>query len=382
MIALGPLCSLGSLFLLAALLPLELSMGEEGKEPAALSALARVPSLPLIQVLLEQVPSVWPCCHRKQLASRQPLRYMLNLYQNVADQAGRPRQNRKLGANAVRLVRPFVKTRQPGAGPWYMQTLNYHLNVQPGMEHLVRATVVYSKTLLLAHAQLFCVVQLAGEAGVPKLSPPQRGKRNALVSSRIDSWEERDITSHSLPWAWDSKKSQLLRLNHVCIRLGPADGSEPEVGWEKTVSLNDPFLLLYLNDTRKGLRAKLGEAGNLILDLPSYSQKTSAEKDECALRSFRVSFNQLGWDHWIIAPHRYNPKYCKGTCPRILRYGYNSPNHAIVQNFINQLVDQNVPRPSCVPYKYSPISVLMIEPSGSILYKEYEDMIAESCTCR
>nr|XP_005279243.2 bone morphogenetic protein 15 [Chrysemys picta bellii] len=400
MIALGPLCSLGSLFLLAALLPLELSMGEEGKEPAALSALARVPSLPLIQVLLKQVPNVWPCCHRKQLASRQPLRYMLNLYQNVADQAGRPRQNRKLGANAVRLVRPFAKTRRPGAGPWYMQTLNYHLNVQPGMEHLVRATVVYSKTLLLAHAQLFCVVQLAGEAGVPKLSPPRRGKRNALVSSRMDSWEERDITSHSLPWAWDSKKSQLLRLNHVCSCLGPADGSEPEVGWEKTASLNDPFLLLYLNDTRQGLRAKLGEAGlketpdgpvlsrkarqagNLILDLPSYSQKTSAEKDECALRSFRVSFNQLGWDHWIIAPHRYNPKYCKGTCPRILRYGYNSPNHAIVQNFINQLVDQSVPRPSCVPYKYSPISVLMIEPSGSILYKEYEDMIAESCTCR
>nr|XP_025041226.1 bone morphogenetic protein 15-like [Pelodiscus sinensis] len=62
--------------------------------------------------------------------------------------------------------------------------------------------------------------------------------------------------------------------------------------------------------------------------------------------------------------------------------GYHAPNHAVVQNFVSQLVDQRVPRPSCVPYKYSPISVLMLEPGGSILYKEYEDMIAESCTCR
>ncbi|KAB1253320.1 Bone morphogenetic protein 15 [Camelus dromedarius] len=99
-------------------------------------------------------------------------------------------------------------------------------------------------------------------------------------------------------------------------------------------------------------------------------------------RHLRVSFRQLGWDHWIIAPHFYTPNYCKGVCPRVLHYGLNSPNHAIIQNLVNELVDPSVPRPSCVPYKYVPISVLLIEANGSILYKEYEDMIAQSCTCR
>uniref|UniRef100_A0A8C0EEK5 Bone morphogenetic protein 15 n=1 Tax=Bubo bubo TaxID=30461 RepID=A0A8C0EEK5_BUBBB len=124
------------------------------------------------------------------------------------------------------------------------------------------------------------------------------------------------------------------------------------------------------------------DTGTLAHDLPGYLQEQGREKSDCSLRPFPVSFAQLGWDHWIIAPHRYNPRYCKGVCPRLLRYDYHAPNHAVVQSFVHQLVDANVPRPSCVPYRYSPISVLMIERNGGILYKEYENMIAESCTCR
>ncbi|XP_074864242.1 bone morphogenetic protein 15 [Carettochelys insculpta] len=391
-LAMTTLCSLGCWFLLVTLLPLVLSGGEE----AAAAALAGAPSLPLIQELLEQGPSGWPQGRRKELASRQPLYYMLNLYRSMANWAGRPRRGRELGANAVRLVRPFAEARQSGAGLWFRRTLNYHLTIQPEAEHLVRATVVYATTLRLAHARFLCVVQLPGERGAPERTPPRRSQRQALVSSAPDSWAQRDITARFLPWAWASKQSQLLRLTHLCVQRGAANGSEPAAGWGEAASSHDPFLLLYLNDTRPrhgkagwkeppegpALSRKARQAGSLLLDIPSYARRISAPRDECALRSFRVSFSQLGWDHWIIAPHRYNPRYCKGTCPRVLRYGYHAPNHAVVQNFINQLVDQSVPRPSCVPYKYSPISVLMLEASGSILYKEYEDMIADSCTCR
>lgn len=117
-------------------------------------------------------------------------------------------------------------------------------------------------------------------------------------------------------------------------------------------------------------------------DLPKYLREQGGERSDCSLRPFPVTFAQLGWDHWIIAPHRYNPYYCKGTCPHLLRYDFHAPSHAVVQSFVHQLVDANVPRPSWVPYRYSPITVLMIERNGGILYKEYENMIAESCTCR
>ncbi|XP_075752664.1 bone morphogenetic protein 15 [Pelodiscus sinensis] len=392
----GPLCSLASLLLLA-LLPLALSGGAGSTEPAALSVLAGVPALPLLQELLGQVPSAWPGRPQTQPGSSQPLHYMLDLYRGLADRAGRPRRHRTLGTSALRLLRPCASTRQPGAGPWHVRTLDYRLTVQPEMEQLVRATVVYPAALPLALARLECVVRLQGEGRLSGRAPPPTGHRKPPATSGMASWAEQDVTPHLLPWAWDSQESRLLRVRLVCVRLGPAASS---AGWEEAASLHEPFLLLYLNATGPGLRAKRDsagaqetrrgpvprrrarQAGSPVPEFPGYVPPSSAETEVCALRSFRVRFAQLGWDRWIIAPHQYNPKYCKGACLRILRYGYHAPNHAVVQNFVSQLVDQRVPRPSCVPYKYSPISVLMLEPGGSILYKEYEDMVAESCTCR
>ena len=99
--------------------------------------------------------------------------------------------------------------------------------------------------------------------------------------------------------------------------------------------------------------------GTILSDIPNYKRKNSQAKNQCKLHSYRVSFQELGWDHYIIAPHRYNPRFCKGDCPRILHYGYNSPNHAIVQTVINDMGAGEVPAPSCVPYRYKPMSVLV-----------------------
>ncbi|ELK03100.1 Growth/differentiation factor 9 [Pteropus alecto] len=118
-------------------------------------------------------------------------------------------------------------------------------------------------------------------------------------------------------------------------------------------------------------------------NLSEYFKQFLFPQNECELHDFRLSFSQLKWDNWIVAPHRYNPRYCKGDCPRAVGHRYGSPVHTMVQNIIyEKKLDSAVPRPSCVPAKYSPLSVLTIEPDGSIAYKEYEDMIATKCTCR
>ncbi|XP_041840341.1 bone morphogenetic protein 15 [Melanotaenia boesemani] len=114
---------------------------------------------------------------------------------------------------------------------------------------------------------------------------------------------------------------------------------------------------------------------------PSYRRKTSRPKNRCKLHSFRLSFSELGWGHYFIAPQAYNPRYCQGDCPRILHYAYHSPYHAIIQTLINELGIGDVPPPSCVPYKYTPMSVLLVH-NNKVDYKEMEDMVAESCTCR
>ncbi|NXW54679.1 BMP15 protein, partial [Eurystomus gularis] len=356
-----------SLLLLLAV-PLSWAADQSPMLPGSLPA---VPPLPLLQALQVRAPAsrgwqVGP-------ASGQPLHYMLNLYRRAADHEGRPRHGRSLGTNTVRLVQASSHGGPPWAGRWYMQPLTYRLEGQSKAELLLRATVVYLPSLQLARGRLLCALELAAtsEAHGVLLSPAARPRHG---------WAEADVTPYLVP---GNGSAGSLALRHVCVRAGRAGGHDPPV------APSHPFLLLYLNDTEAGLAPPVTDphrhrrdTGTLAHDLPSYLREQGGEKSDCSLRSFPVSFAQLGWDHWIIAPHRYNPRYCKGACPHLLRYDYHAPNHAVVQSFVHQLVDANVPRPSCVPYRYSPISVLMIERDGGILYKEYENMIAESCTCR
>ncbi|KAJ7310341.1 hypothetical protein JRQ81_007250 [Phrynocephalus forsythii] len=359
------------------------------------------------QVLQSQAPprARPPGWRRRHIASGQPLRYMLDLYRSVADRHGQPRRNCRLATNTIRLIQPFTKARRPGTGSWLAWTLDFRLELNPQMERLVQAMVVYSRTQSSPHGHFLCTAEvLPDQSTAPPMALGVTPLHAAPNATAKDSWVEMDLSAYFQPWGgWAVQKSQLLRLSHTCALTGP-----PREPPSNPVSLNDPFLLLYLNDTRRGLRAEMGglgpvpglspeaparrslpsllrrtrQTGRLALDLPSYLPTLSARQNECRLRPFRVSFSQLGWDHWIIAPYWYRPQYCKGTCPRVLRSGYHSPNHAVVQNFINELVDPNVPRPSCVPYKYDPISVLMIEQNSNILYKVYDNMIAKSCTCR
>ncbi|NWQ67179.1 BMP15 protein, partial [Neopipo cinnamomea] len=363
------LCSSTSLLLLL-LLVVPLSQAAN-QSPLPASPLPAVPTLPLLQALQMRAPGSpgW----RVGPASGQPLHYMLNLYRRATDREGRPRRGRSLGTNTIRLVQASSHGDQPWAGRWYMQPLTYHLDSQPEAEHLLRATVVYLPSLSLAHGRLLCALELvaASEAPGVLLSPAARPHHG---------WAEVDVTPYLV---LGNSSMGSLALRHVCVHAGRAGGHDAPVAPSR------PFLLLYLNDTQAGLAPPLAEphrhrrdTGTLAHDLPNYLREQGGDKNDCSLRPFSVSFAQLGWDHWIIAPHRYNPRYCKGACPHLLRYDYHAPNHAVVQSFVHQLVDASVPRPSCVPYRYSPISVLMIERNGGILYKEYENMIAESCTCR
>ncbi|XP_078603476.1 bone morphogenetic protein 2-B-like [Branchiostoma floridae x Branchiostoma japonicum] len=100
----------------------------------------------------------------------------------------------------------------------------------------------------------------------------------------------------------------------------------------------------------------------------------------CKRHGLYVDFTELGWD-WIIAPAGYTAYYCKGHCPPIMGQHLRPTNHAVVQNIMGTL-HPRVPPARCVPGMLRPISVLHYEENGSIIYKEYPDMVAMSCACR
>nr|AAO12760.1 bone morphogenetic protein 15 [Trichosurus vulpecula] len=349
---------------------------------------AQVPTLlPLLGALLQEAPRNSP---RRQLTRGHPLQYMLELYRQNADQHGRPREKRVFRANTVRLVRPAGRRALPPRGPWYVQTLDFPLRPNRDMDHLVRAAVAYRPRLRLSHSHLSCHVEPWAHKSTILLGGGSPG------FALPEAWAEMDLTNYIQQQVQPQKGRRVL---HIQVRCQQQERTEIGLGWRQALATDTAFLVLYFNNTFKSVpRMELPELlvgdpeGADLLSLArrvrqvgpvrSEAPGQSLEQTQCSLHPFQVSFHQLGWENWIIAPHLYSPNYCKGACPRVLHSGLRSPNHAIIQNLINELVDRSIPRPSCVPYKYMPISVLLIEASGSILYKEYEDMIAQSCTCR
>jgi len=101
----------------------------------------------------------------------------------------------------------------------------------------------------------------------------------------------------------------------------------------------------------------------------------------CQKRTLYVSFRDLGWEDWIIAPDGYAAFYCHGECSFPLNTHMNATNHAIVQTLVHLMTPFSVPKPCCAPTKLSGISVLYFDESSNVILKKYQNMVVKSCGC-
>lgn len=315
--------------------------------------------------------------------------------------------------------------------------LLFNLDRVTAVERLLKSVLLYTFNNSVSFpSAVKCVYNLVMKKPESSSKTPPRAPHSFTFNSQFEfrkkyRWVEVDVTTLLQPLVASNKRNIHMSVNFTCVKDQLQHPSAQD-GLSNLPLLVPPSLLLYLNDTsaqayhsryslhykrrpsqapdqKRGLSAHpLGEeaaegvrssrhrrsqeAVNWELKKPlvpssfnlsEYFKQFLFPQNECELHDFRLSFSQLKWDNWIVAPHRYNPRYCKGDCPRAVGHRYGSPVHTMVQNIIyEKKLDSAVPRPSCVPAKYSPLSVLTIEPDGSIAYKEYEDMIATKCTCR
>ncbi|KAI4539587.1 hypothetical protein MG293_009982 [Ovis ammon polii] len=101
----------------------------------------------------------------------------------------------------------------------------------------------------------------------------------------------------------------------------------------------------------------------------------------CSKKPLHVNFKELGWDDWIIAPLEYEAYHCEGVCDFPLRSHLEPTNHAIIQTLMNSMDPGSTPPSCCVPTKLTPISILYIDAGNNVVYKQYEEMVVESCGC-
>ncbi|XP_048464147.1 bone morphogenetic protein 7-like [Rhincodon typus] len=108
---------------------------------------------------------------------------------------------------------------------------------------------------------------------------------------------------------------------------------------------------------------------------------SSDQRQACMKHELYVSFRDLGWQDWIIAPEGYAAYYCEGECSFPLNSYMNATNHAIVQTLVHLINPENVPKPCCAPTQLNAISVLYFDDSSNVILKKYRNMVVRACGC-
>lgn len=109
--------------------------------------------------------------------------------------------------------------------------------------------------------------------------------------------------------------------------------------------------------------------------------KYHQEARTCQKRTLYVSFKDLGWQDWIIAPDGYAAFFCGGECSFPLSPQMNATNHAIVQTLFHLMKPNVVPKPCCAPSKLSAIMVLYFDDNSNVILKKYKNMVVKTCGC-
>ncbi|XP_015248315.1 PREDICTED: growth/differentiation factor 2-like [Cyprinodon variegatus] len=110
--------------------------------------------------------------------------------------------------------------------------------------------------------------------------------------------------------------------------------------------------------------------------------KRKADREYCHRRSLKVSFKDIGWDSWIVAPPEYDAFECRGMCSYPLTDESTPSKHALIQTLLNLRDPGRANMACCVPIKLDPITVMYQENGRITIRYLYEEMKVAECGCR
>ena len=185
-------------------------------------------------------------------------------------------------------------------------------------------------------------------------------------------WYSLDVMPAVERWAQKDTGGGLV------IEVRPVSEAKRKLSTEVKFTLSHPTILVYTDDGRPGNRMKREARGR-----KKHKRRfRGRRKSNCKRHNLYVDFQDVGWNDWIVAPPGYHAYFCHGDCPFPMADHLNSTNHAIVQTLVNSVSPGKVPRACCVPTDLSPISMLYLDESETVVLKNYKDMVVEGCGCR
>ncbi|XP_053549479.1 growth/differentiation factor 5 [Bombina bombina] len=330
-----------------------------------------------------------------------PHEYMLSLYRTLSDTERKGvNGSLKLEAGLANTITSFIDKGQ-----------DERMTVSRRQKYIFDISALEKDGLLGAELRILRKRPTDAKSHVPgKLSQiklyncPANKKPATLLDSHsihnIDTpkWEVFDI--------WKLFKN-FKNFAQLCFELELLDKGKPSdlrsVGFNRTGRpTNEKAIFLVFGRTKKRdlffneIKARSGQDDKTVYEyLFNQRRKRRAPlstrqgkrpnknlKARCSKKPLHVNFKDMGWDDWIIAPLEYEAYHCEGLCEFPLRSHLEPTNHAVIQTLMNSMDPETTPPTCCVPTRLSPISILYIDSANNVVYKQYEDMVVESCGCR
>ncbi|XP_078536893.1 bone morphogenetic protein 8A-like [Lissotriton helveticus] len=215
------------------------------------------------------------------------------------------------------------------------------------------------------------------------------------VEAGDEGWLVFDVTAASNHWLLNPKYNLGLRLY-----VETEDGHSVDPGLSRLLGRRgprskQPFMVTFFRASLSPVRApravkqlkKRPHKKNNQLPHPNKLPgvidhvHTNEGHQVCKRHELYVSFRDLGWLDWVIAPQGYSAYYCEGECTFPLDSCMNATNHAILQSLVHLLKPDTVPKACCAPTKLSATSVLYYDNSNNVILKKHRNMVVKSCGC-
>lgn len=204
--------------------------------------------------------------------------------------------------------------------------------------------------------------------------------RRRLLQSRTVSletsgqWEEFDVHKAVKQWISDSSS------NHgLVITTDSSNHSLRSVfGFRRKVNSSSesrkrkpPALTVFVRERPRPVRHRRSLEG------PTDCEVGDGER-RCCRFSLWISFADLGWGDWILAPEGYLAHFCDGTCP----HRYKLANRfSGIKAHVNARNPAAAPAPCCSATRMSPLPIAHYDQFGQAVISVFDDMIVEECMC-
>ncbi|XP_051728266.1 bone morphogenetic protein 8A [Ctenopharyngodon idella] len=214
------------------------------------------------------------------------------------------------------------------------------------------------------------------------------------VPAGQEGWLAFDVTSASNRWLLHPRSNLGIRLY-----VETEEDRSLSAAWVGLVGRRgprskQPFMVTFFRASQapcrppRALRHNNPRKKKTKYDLPHPNRPgifdqnhASSGRQACKKHELYVSFSDLGWKDWVLAPPGYSAYYCDGECDYPLGACMNATNHATIQLLVHLLRPDEVPKACCAPTKLSPISVLFYDDNNNVILKKHRNMVVKNCGC-